>query len=557
MLAFLANPVSFFLTTNPLTTTGSLVAGKTYGFRTADGVMREFHLGAVSCVSMPCDIFIGLHGSGSSGPGFAGVNIGTDVAVDGVVLYPTLRGYARRDARPELDVQPDGFVVQLKHWIMDRLPDTRDGLTFVFGFSCGGILSLALACQVPEEVAAIAMVGGTWPQYVNDRICQGTVVEGEQGPLIPHRQDGRRINVAERFLSTFYMQGTNDGLTGFSTPTEGFIPGWLAYQEQDELTAFAEPSANTSNMRHYRFRNGLKATIFDHYEVPGGGHNWFFFGTQETSHLVVDFFATVKAGLYSPPSPPSLPSPPSPPPLPPSPPSPPPLPPPSPPPPSPPPFPPPSSPPPPSPPPPSPPPLPPPSPPPPSPPPKPPPVPPPPFAPPLPPTQPPPVQPGPSLPPPVHPSPPSPPPSAPPLCGSWCSGHTRDWHSKCTAFRECGGCHACSVLPPPPGQPPPLPALPPPPPMFVQCQCNRQLDSSVLAANAICVSEVLGIRSCSTGTDSHECPEGTSPCSLLSLLGLSACEDEQPQRKCAKKRAKGKCGKMGTQRKCVRTCGVC
>ena len=39
--------------------------------------------------------------------------------------------------------------------------------------------------------------------------------------------------------------------------------------------------------------------------------------------------------------------------------------------------------------------------------------------------------------------------------------------------------------------------------------------------------------------------------------GVQSCEDELATKKCRRRQAKGKCDKIGTRRKCQKTCGFC
>lgn len=135
--------------------------------------------------------------------------------------------------------------------------------------------------------------------------------------------------------------------------------------------------------------------------------------------------------------------------------------------------------------------------------------------------------------------------------------------------------------PPPPPSPPPLPppappsppsAPPPPwPPLHERCGCTLTLDCAVHSHSKICVKTTM-----SAGRTNHECkaahgyraqcPSDYRMCDFDALnaaaLAGDTCQDKKPEKRCIRKRSKGKCANTGKmmkrmKKKCEKTCGYC
>jgi len=112
--------------------------------------------------------------------------------------------------------------------------------------------------------------------------------------------------------------------------------------------------------------------------------------------------------------------------------------------------------------------------------------------------------------------------------------------------------------PPPPAPPPPSPPPPPPPPvppLYERCECDVMLGSAQFAQDNLCVKMEFGRRIC---RQIYQCPSDMYTCTDDPGQIDSGCNDIFSQRKCMKKKNKGKCLKKRIrEKKCRNTCGGC
>lgn len=188
-------------------------------------------------------LVIVLHGLGGTGDGFARTTGFDDQAAkhDWLAVYPDGKdkewnaGFCCPFAAPP-QVDDVAFMVAL----IDRF--AKPGWkVFVTGFSNGGMMAYRLACDLPQQITAIGVVGA----------------------------DSEECSPRPPLPAILHMQGTADKLTG--NRVWGLRSGqWVN----------TEPSA-TARWQQL----GAKVTLVS---VPGGDHRWY----PDASQKVGDFFAS-------------------------------------------------------------------------------------------------------------------------------------------------------------------------------------------------------------------------------------------------------------------------
>ena len=124
------------------------------------------------------------------------------------------------------------------------------------------------------------------------------------------------------------------------------------------------------------------------------------------------------------------------------------------------------------------------------------------------------------------------------------------------------GTVAVSAPSPPPPAPPPPPNPPPPPspPIVVACGCAILQFNPTTHTGGVCKKDGGNVCYLPTGdpnSPSRGCAGDMTFCGETTLAASQFCSDELPLRKCAKKKAKGRCHKKRMRRKCAKTCGHC
>jgi len=180
-----------------------------------------------------------------------------------IVAYPDSVNRHWNDSR-ELSTADDvGFVRGLIAELV-RTHSVDPRRVYATGISNGGFFSQRLACDLAEQIAAVASVAATMPE-----------------PLVPRCHPARTISV-------MFMQGTDDPLVhiqgGAVARTHGrnislndAVHFWL---EHDQITAAPESSdlpshdSNGTSVHLDVYRGGKQGSEVVVYTIKGGGHTW-------------------------------------------------------------------------------------------------------------------------------------------------------------------------------------------------------------------------------------------------------------------------------------------
>ena len=178
---------------------------------------------------------------------------------------------ALADQKGFVVVTPDG-TGQPQYWNVRKYQSTADDVafakdliatidaslcidtarTYAAGYSNGGGMALLLACEMPERIAAVGVVAGT---YLN---CKDTApliaFHGSADPVVP-------------------FEGTDGADTiESSAPIRRWVSEWAKMNNCDGLPTISRPAADVELSTFHRCREGDGAVLL--YTLLGGGHTW-------------------------------------------------------------------------------------------------------------------------------------------------------------------------------------------------------------------------------------------------------------------------------------------
>jgi polyhydroxybutyrate depolymerase len=135
--------------------------------------------------------------------------------------------------------------------------------TYAVGISNGGFLVLTLACQHPEQFAAVALVAATFTQR-QAKTCKPnhpvpiTLIHGEVDPLVPFR-GGR----------------TAEGLLLLSV--QDTVKCWALLdtcENKPQVQQLPSRVQDGTSVVQTHFKKCRKGTQVQLYQIAGGGHTW-------------------------------------------------------------------------------------------------------------------------------------------------------------------------------------------------------------------------------------------------------------------------------------------
>lgn len=184
-----------------------------------------------------------------------------------IVVYPNAIGSEKnfnsydwpRDNPQELDVNDLGYVDAMLDTLIANYSIDSDRI-YACGFSAGGYLSLRLACQVPNRIAAIATVGPAL-SLVNANACQGERVVPWLG-----------------FHGTkdVYLEYDADGPGGWQSVNET-LNQWVALngcvKSDTTMLPDIDPNDGTTVQKISFYDNEDRALVVMH-KIIDGGHTW-------------------------------------------------------------------------------------------------------------------------------------------------------------------------------------------------------------------------------------------------------------------------------------------
>ncbi len=131
---------------------------------------------------------------------------------------------------------------------------------YATGLSNGGYMSLHLACQLSDKIAAIASVAGsmtsvTFNNCDPEHSMPILQFHGTKDPLVPYRG------------------------SIFSKSIDDVLQYWVNYNNCDTIPtvfnlAHSSNTTDNSSAQQFSYSNGDNGAIVEHYKITGGGHDW-------------------------------------------------------------------------------------------------------------------------------------------------------------------------------------------------------------------------------------------------------------------------------------------
>jgi polyhydroxybutyrate depolymerase len=216
-------------------------------------------------------LVIALHGGGGTGAGMPTLT-GLDAVADSegfVVVYPDGFSNSWADGRGTTDAELAGvddvaFVAALIDDIAARTAVDRRRV-HVIGISNGGMMSIRLACELSDRIAAAAAVAANMPANLsatcNPRhVVPMMFVHGDLDALMPRAGGSIPVGAGGTVLSTansVAFWNARNGCAG--TPAT--------------ITTL-DPAADATAIVASRFAPCTSGTENRYYDVAGGGHTW-------------------------------------------------------------------------------------------------------------------------------------------------------------------------------------------------------------------------------------------------------------------------------------------
>jgi polyhydroxybutyrate depolymerase len=245
------------------------------GSITVDGLARTYwlHLPPARTSVGPLPLVLAFHGAGGQGPSMAGLT-GFNALADQhgfVVAYPDGIDRHWNDGRPGNRPGPGAqyddvaFVRALIDHLAATLPIDR-ARVYATGMSNGAIFSQRLACDLPDQIAAIGAVTGSLaealePACTPSRPVPVLMIMGEADPFVP------------------WNGGVVKGLGyGPVLSVPDTIAHWVAHNGCDATPTITQEPDRAPNdgttVRRESYTNCHTGADVTLYAVVNGGHTW-------------------------------------------------------------------------------------------------------------------------------------------------------------------------------------------------------------------------------------------------------------------------------------------
>ena len=164
-----------------------------------------------------------------------------------------------------------GFIEEMIDKISNDFNIDQDRI-YACGMSNGGYMSYELACELEDRIAAFGSVTGNFMlNQSSGQLCEFT----REIPIIHFH--GTSDSVVD-----YYPPSFDGALTPFESANFWSLYNDLNIETMEELN---------NNVEIYTFSNDYSSTIFKHYKVYGGEHDWFKENWGfHTSIELIDFF---------------------------------------------------------------------------------------------------------------------------------------------------------------------------------------------------------------------------------------------------------------------------
>ena len=265
-----------------------LAVGATEQQLPAGGFSRNYLAVVPPVTAKPRSLLIVLHGVNGKGANMRGLGFEPSAGPNGtVVVYPDALGGSWNDGRVGMEPMQTGMVtddVAFLRALIDEMV-SRAGVdptrVAVAGFSNGAMMASRVACDMPDRVRGVALVGGTAGQN-NAQVCLPT----------------RSVPIVE-------VHGTSDAVVPYAggkvADNQGRKRGSVL--SVADFVAFWSGTCHCSGTRETPIKAALAVTMVEaqsctpgspvvHYRVAGGAHEWFRIQGFDTTKVVWDFLAT-------------------------------------------------------------------------------------------------------------------------------------------------------------------------------------------------------------------------------------------------------------------------
>lgn len=265
-----------------------LAVGATEQQLPVGGFSRNYLAVVPPATAKPRSLLIVLHGVNGRGANMRAMGFEPSAAPNGtVVVYPDAIGGSWNDGRVGMEPMQAGMVtddVAFLRALVDEMV-TRANVdatrVAVAGFSNGAMMASRVACDMPDRVRGVALVGGTAGQN-NSQVC-----------------------LPSRSLSIVEVHGTNDAVVpyvgGKVADNQGRKRGSVL--SVVDFVSFWSHTCRCTGTRETPIKAALAVTMVEaqscspgspvvHYRVTGGAHEWFRIQGFDTTKVVWDFLAT-------------------------------------------------------------------------------------------------------------------------------------------------------------------------------------------------------------------------------------------------------------------------
>ena len=242
---------------------------------TVDGLTRTYilHVPPSYDEKYPTPLVVALHGGGGSPEKMRTLTDFNTVSDNEgfIVVYPAgvenhwNDGRALQDYRTHRENIDDvKFISVLIDYLSTEytIDETR---IYATGISNGAMMSCRLACELPEKIAAVAMVAGAMPEELSGCSPSGfvsvLVISGTDDPLVPW--EGGEIQFGDLYL-------------GKTLSVHDTVMYWVNHNAcvTPVVTWLPDTHDDNTRVRTEVYGQGSQGTEVILYAVEGGGHTW-------------------------------------------------------------------------------------------------------------------------------------------------------------------------------------------------------------------------------------------------------------------------------------------
>jgi polyhydroxybutyrate depolymerase len=254
---------------------GACLAENMDGSIIHEGRNREYHLHVPASYdgTKPFPLVIVLHGGGGNSKQiekFTGFSKLAD-RDDFIAVYPQGVDGQWNDGRDvrqsrahRLKIDDTGFIVKMIKEITAKYRINPNRI-YACGISNGGFMSLRLACELPETLAAVgAVCAGLNPYLARNRrpatMISVLIMNGTEDPLVPYNGGKVSVGKMER---------------GGVLSTEDTVNFWLGYDgctAKPFITGINPDTTDGTEIEKYDYICPSTEVVL--YKVVGGGHTW-------------------------------------------------------------------------------------------------------------------------------------------------------------------------------------------------------------------------------------------------------------------------------------------